>query len=254
MKQKNQALTAFILLLKMKNKAFYISLTLHLILIAATMLYKISINKQKVKMLELVEFKLEGTSKRGISPGKPVINTAKKGVLKKAPVKLNLPKALVKDNDININTNNSLNSDDLKINSNIGLNNYDKNLGKLSKKSINLEKAELTTGLSYLKSLEGKLSKGTSKTSPYILEGEAAFRTVTKKVLPVYPKGLQKNAKVKLYFDLLANGTVKNIMVVKKVDVALEKAGINALKQWKFNAIAENKTQKGQITFIFELK
>lgn len=239
----------------LKSKPFIISLLIHLLLAGGALLYKISMEKQNIQLLELVDFKIAGFEETGITPGKPTAKTPLKPVVKKmaAPTKIDLPKANI-DDDLKIDSENAVNNTEPELKTSSSLTSNIGNLGKLSKQNLNLEQSNLPVGLDYLKSLENKISKGTNPNSPYILEGEAAFRTVLAKTLPKYPKNIQKNAKIKLNFDLLPNGEVKNIIVTKKVDTALEQASINALKIWKFNPIAASKVQKGQITFIFELK
>ncbi len=92
---------------------------------------------------------------------------------------------------------------------------------------------------------------------PFRIEGEAASRTVIHRVLPEFPPGLQQEAVVKIRFILLPGGVVANARPVLKGDAALEKAALDAFRQWQFSALppdAEQKIQQGVITFRFILR
>ena len=96
-----------------------------------------------------------------------------------------------------------------------------------------------------------------SNRAPYEIEGEAAKRTVTFKVIPEYPEGLQAQAIVKIRFSVLPNGHVGEMIPVIKSDARLEKLTLDALRQWRFNPLPENKPQQaetGVITFRYLLR
>jgi len=106
----------------------------------------------------------------------------------------------------------------------------------------------------YLNSITERISTGESGDSPYILEGEITSRSIIKKNIPDYPENFQQNSRVKVKFEVLANGSVNNMIIVQKSDPILEEISLNALEQWKFNALTSDITQIGYITFIFQLK
>lgn len=101
------------------------------------------------------------------------------------------------------------------------------------------------------------LSGGTAQMQPYTIEGEAADRTVLKKVIPDYPENLQKEAVVKIRFTVLPDGRVGQMIPVQKDDPRLENITMEALRQWRFNPLSQSTEQrsvKGVITFRYELK
>jgi TonB family protein len=79
-------------------------------------------------------------------------------------------------------------------------------------------------------------------------------RRIENKILPSYPENVQQNAKVKIKFDVLPDGSVTNIIIIQKAEPGLEFNSLNAISQWKFNPISQDIIQKGVITFIYELK
>ncbi|MBD3384473.1 hypothetical protein GF407_06040 [candidate division KSB1 bacterium] len=91
----------------------------------------------------------------------------------------------------------------------------------------------------------------------YSIEGEAANRNVIRKVIPSYPPDLQKEAVVQVRFWVLPNGSVGQMIPIKKGDPRLEEITLKALKQWRFNELsagAEQKNVEGVITFRYQLR
>lgn len=98
---------------------------------------------------------------------------------------------------------------------------------------------------------------GKSVPVPFIIEGEAANRTVLHRVLPAYPPGLAREAAIKLQFEVLPDGVVANVVPMVKGDAILEKVAMEAFRQWRFNALpagTEPVNQRGVITFRFLLR
>jgi len=98
---------------------------------------------------------------------------------------------------------------------------------------------------------------GTDSSTPYLIEGQAATRTVTYKVIPEYPDNLQKQAVVKISFTVLPNGRIGEMIPLIKADPSLEKLTLDALRQWRFNPLAESESPRietGVITFRYILK
>ena len=114
---------------------------------------------------------------------------------------------------------------------------------------------DLKTGIKPVEPQPADLGKGVS--IPFIIEGEAAERTVVHRVIPQYPAGLAREAVVKIGFVVLPSGVVANAVPILKGDAELEKIALEAFRQWRFNPLppeAEQKEQRGVITFRFVLK
>lgn len=85
--------------------------------------------------------------------------------------------------------------------------------------------------------------------------GGGGNRTVKTKKLPAMPKGVRSSAQIVLRFKVLPDGTVTSVFPTKKADPALEQAAVEALKQWRFNAIDPSKgIMTGTIPITFILK
>jgi TonB family protein len=84
--------------------------------------------------------------------------------------------------------------------------------------------------------------------------GGGGNRTVLHKVLPDYPQGVSTNAQIKIKFSVAQDGTVLSMVPLQKGDPALERAAMNALRQWRFNPIKDNKEMYGIIPFTFVLR
>jgi len=92
---------------------------------------------------------------------------------------------------------------------------------------------------------------------PFIIEGKAAERTIVSKTIPEYPENLQKEALIKIRFTVLPDGRVGQMIPVQKDYPKLEDITIQALKQWRFNALPPGAPQasvQGVITFRYVLK
>ncbi len=84
--------------------------------------------------------------------------------------------------------------------------------------------------------------------------GGGGNRVVLKKVLPKMPSGVQASAKVVLRFRVLPNGLVSTVTPTTKADPALERAAIEALKQWRFNPLESDAVMEGVIPLTFILR
>jgi len=75
--------------------------------------------------------------------------------------------------------------------------------------------------------------------------------------LPEYPPGVNRDATVKLAFDVAPDGAVTFVSPNTKGVPELEMASINSLKTWRFNTLDPSQPQikqRGEITFVFRLK
>jgi len=121
------------------------------------------------------------------------------------------------------------------------------------------ETAKSTEGISLAEKPPPSTSIATESSgqTPYQIEGQAASRTVIHKVIPEYPKNLQKQVMVKISFTVLPNGHVGEMIPIIKSDAQLEKITIDALRQWRFNPLpddAPQRVERGMITFRYLLR
>jgi len=115
--------------------------------------------------------------------------------------------------------------------------------------------SELQTGDKPVQVEAPDLGRGISV--PFQIEGEAAERTVVRKVIPEHPGGLMKETVVKISFVVLPSGVVANAVPVRKSDARLERIALEAFRQWRFSPLppaAEQRPQRGVVTFRFVLK
>lgn len=104
----------------------------------------------------------------------------------------------------------------------------------------------------YINSL-GKNSGGSSEgTSSFSLEGEVINRQLIRKKVPEYPEGMMKDGTVSLKFTVLPDGSVSDIVIIKKSDPIFENLSISSLNQWKFNR--SDKKNTGIISFHFKIE
>ncbi|MFW6232997.1 MAG: TonB family protein, partial [Bacteroidota bacterium] len=74
------------------------------------------------------------------------------------------------------------------------------------------------------------------------------------KKVPKFPDGVSRSAKIKIRFTVLADGTVAQMVPLQKADPRLEKAAMEALKQWRFNRLENGETMVGIIPMTFRLR
>ncbi|MGQ9560612.1 MAG: energy transducer TonB [Candidatus Oleimicrobiaceae bacterium] len=99
--------------------------------------------------------------------------------------------------------------------------------------------------------------QGGAAQESFRIEGEAANRQILYKVIPEYPSGLQREAVVRVRFAVLPDGSVGEMVPVLKGDPTLEGITLQALRQWRFNALPPGAPQKevsGIITFRYLLR
>ncbi|MDQ1265474.1 MAG: hypothetical protein QG635_624 [Bacteroidota bacterium] len=83
--------------------------------------------------------------------------------------------------------------------------------------------------------------------------GGGGNRVVLQKKLPKFPQGVNTSAQIRIKFIVQQDGTVSSMVPLQKGDPTLEKAAMDALKQWRFNKLEKNIEMVGIITFTFKL-
>ena len=84
--------------------------------------------------------------------------------------------------------------------------------------------------------------------------GGGGNRVLLSKKLPRFPKNVKSNARIELRFKVLSDGSVSQVIPLQKADPALEQAAINAIKQWRFNPLQDDKEMWGTIPLTFILR
>lgn len=84
--------------------------------------------------------------------------------------------------------------------------------------------------------------------------GGGGNRQVIHKILPTYPRGLRTSALIKIRFTVNADGTVGSMIPLVKGHPAMERAAMNALRQWRFNPLPDGKKMSGIIPFSFRIE
>ena len=99
---------------------------------------------------------------------------------------------------------------------------------------------------------------GADEVINFIIEGELEGRKILSNPLPTYPEGLNKNATIKISFEVLPDGFVSptGMIPVRKENAILENIAMKSLKLWRFSPLSEGSTQKqrGIITFVFKVR
>jgi TonB family protein len=84
--------------------------------------------------------------------------------------------------------------------------------------------------------------------------GGGGNRIVLSKKPPKFPQGANISGETKIQFHVKPDGTVSKMIILRKVDPALESAALAALRQWRFNPIKDSVDMIGIIPFSFRLK
>ena len=80
--------------------------------------------------------------------------------------------------------------------------------------------------------------------------GGRGQRKIYSYIIPPYPEGVNKEIDIRLRFTILPDGTVGTILPLIKADTRLENSAINALRQWRFQALDPSQKQLSQIAVI----
>lgn len=84
--------------------------------------------------------------------------------------------------------------------------------------------------------------------------GGGGNRFVLVKKPPKYPKGVNTTGTIKIKFRVRKDGTISSMVPLQKADPALERAAMDALRQWRFNPIDQDIEMEGIIPFNFRLR
>ncbi len=84
--------------------------------------------------------------------------------------------------------------------------------------------------------------------------GGGGNRIVLQKIVPKFPSGVNTNAEIRLRFTVMPDGTVGRIIPLQKADPRLEKAALDALRQWRFNPLKTDLVMEGIIPLSFVLQ
>ena len=98
---------------------------------------------------------------------------------------------------------------------------------------------------------------GGASQQPFEILWEGPSREILSGPLPEYPKGISKEVKIRLEFQVHPDGTVGMISPVTKGETTLENTAMEALKQWRFNPLDSSQPrviQTAVITFVLKLE
>jgi len=84
--------------------------------------------------------------------------------------------------------------------------------------------------------------------------GGGGNRVVLSKKIPTFPPGVNTSAQIKIRFIVRPDGTVSQMVPLQKADPRLERAAMDALRQWRFNPLKEDIDMVGIIPFTFKLR
>ncbi len=84
--------------------------------------------------------------------------------------------------------------------------------------------------------------------------GGGGNRVVISKKIPTFPPGVNTSAQIKIRFTVRPDGTVSQMVPLQKADPRLERAAMDALRQWRFNPLNEDIDMVGIIPFTFRLR
>ncbi|MBN2367029.1 MAG: TonB family protein [Calditrichaeota bacterium] len=124
------------------------------------------------------------------------------------------------------------------------------------------QEKEIEKGI-FQKQLDEKLMEGTKKIDidarrDFEIDWEGQIRReIYQKRLPEFPPDVQREATIKIQFNVLPNGLVGSAVLLQKGDTKLENLTLEAFKTWRFNPLpdyVEQVAQSGVITFHFKLK
>ncbi|MBN1948766.1 MAG: TonB family protein [Candidatus Cloacimonetes bacterium] len=246
-----------------KTYSLFISSVLHLVLV---LLLIVAVYKPKIDFnrIEIIEFGIQAAANNQNLMVPAVHNQLASGFTTSGsktsliPEKVDLPRAVTEDEvPLHLSNQDLAALNELELDEKVGSNIRDgDHTGEIIAPEIShsADKPVLGTSEDYLNTMTRGLQEGSAGESPYILEGDILSRNILTRILPEYPSGIQQNTSVKIRFQVLADGSVSDLMVVRKADPVLEEISLQALRKWKFNPVSGETVQIGYITFIYRLK
>ncbi len=254
------------------KRAVMISLGFHVLLIFIGFFihYEI-IPEQLFKQIEILEFRMERMPVTRVTEYRPVRRVGEPGIsdfsegqsTNLAPKRVELPKVMTEIDDpldrIHIPKHQDIATTPIKLNEQIG-NTMARLRSPVAQDAHDLEASKIreqplaVTGDDYLEHLTSLLGDKSDSPTAYYLEGEILQRTIVKEVVPEYPAGFQRNATVTVQFNVHPDGSVSDLIVIRRDEPVLEELSIKSLAEWQFNPIPQDVIQKGTITFIYQLE
>ena len=92
---------------------------------------------------------------------------------------------------------------------------------------------------------------------PYEISWEGVIRDILYDPLPLYPEGLDKEARIQIKITVLPDGTIGDLIPLQKSDATLESVTMKSLKLWRLSSLKPTDPQLNQtavITFRFVLQ
>lgn len=129
------------------------------------------------------------------------------------------------------------------------LNNTNANKGNDSRNIGNPNGTDGGTGLG-----DKGIGKGKGMGFGDIEWGGGGNRIVLYKKVPSFPDGVNTSAQIKMKFTVQPDGTVSSVIPMQKADPRLERAAMDALRQWRFNALKDDVVMVGIIPLNFMLR
>lgn len=86
-----------------------------------------------------------------------------------------------------------------------------------------------------------------------VIEGPASHRQVLHREIPSYPEGVRKEVRVVLDFVVRPDGSVGEVVPIRRLEPALDEAAVEAMRRWRF-APKPGSADSGRVTFVFVLR
>jgi len=101
------------------------------------------------------------------------------------------------------------------------------------------------------------VGKNVISNKPYEINWDSGEREILADPLPSFPEGINREVVLKIRITVLPDGTMGETLPLQKGEATLEALTLQALKNWRFNALepsAPQVNQSGIIAFRFVLK
>jgi outer membrane biosynthesis protein TonB len=232
-----------------------LAILIHLLFILFLYLYQIQFPKrlevENIEVIAIEDFLQNNIENNSSAPASNTKNNTLNSQVSIAQTKISLPGTTSNFEDA-VKVHNLPLKRDKIINDKLMSSKIDESFSSKSQSLNNNLSASHSAGLGNSPSaLSGSGTNTIDGSSSFKLEGDAVNRQLMKKVLPKYPDDMQKDGVVSLKFAILPDGTVSEIVIIKKSDPVFENLSISSLNQWKFNRSEKKNT--GIITFHFKL-